>query len=179
MEIYILDSNYHDISYGFETKVMQTLFAEFHMHQCTGQTRRRFHGHFRSLYPIVFPPVHQIFPASHCAQATVSALFIREFCLPRISATDVAGSIGRHPHPDPNGLLPSCPASTPCWRYSSSPFLSSLRRFSRVLVCSKYPLECGFSLRCCHLCMLNYRSYSAVLARGYAVACWVRDQEIF
>ena len=56
MEVYILDSNYHDISYGFETKVMQILFAEFHMHQCTGQTRRRFHGHFRSSCPIVFPP---------------------------------------------------------------------------------------------------------------------------
>ena len=83
--------------------------------------------------------VHEIFPASHCAQATVFALFIREFCLLRISATDVAGSIGRHPHPDPNGLLPSCPASTPCWRYSSSLFLSSLCRFSSVLVCSKYP----------------------------------------
>ena len=57
MEVYILDSNYHDISYGFETKVMRILFAEFHMHQCTGQTRRRFHGHFRSSCPIVFPPV--------------------------------------------------------------------------------------------------------------------------
>ena len=56
MEVYILDSNYHDINYGFETKVMQILFAEFHMHQCTGQTRRRFHGHFRSLCPIIFPP---------------------------------------------------------------------------------------------------------------------------
>ena len=56
MEVYILDSNNHDISYGFETKVMQILFAEFHMHQCTGQTRRRFHGHFRSSCPIVFPP---------------------------------------------------------------------------------------------------------------------------
>ena len=56
MEVYILDSNYHDISYGFETKVMRILLAEFHMHQCTGQTRRRFHGQFRSSYPIVFPP---------------------------------------------------------------------------------------------------------------------------
>ena len=56
MEVYILDSNYHDINYGFETKVMRILFAEFHMHQCTGQTRRRFHGHFRSSCPIVFPP---------------------------------------------------------------------------------------------------------------------------
>ena len=44
------------MSYDFETKVMQILFAEFHMHQCTGQTRRRFHGHFRSSCPIVFPP---------------------------------------------------------------------------------------------------------------------------
>ena len=26
------------------------------MHQCTGQTRRRFHGQFRSSCPIVFPP---------------------------------------------------------------------------------------------------------------------------
>ena len=51
-----MDSNYHDISYGFETKVMRILFAEFHMHQCTGQTRRRFHGHFRSSCPIVFSP---------------------------------------------------------------------------------------------------------------------------
>ena len=56
MEVYILDSNYHDISYGFETKVMRILLAEFHMHQCTEQTRRRFHGHFRSSCPIVFPP---------------------------------------------------------------------------------------------------------------------------
>ena len=56
MEVYILDSNYHDISYGFETKVMQILFAEFHMHQRTRQTRRRFHGHFWSSCPIVFPP---------------------------------------------------------------------------------------------------------------------------
>ena len=32
MEVYILDSNYHDISYGFETKVMRILLAEFHMH---------------------------------------------------------------------------------------------------------------------------------------------------
>ena len=56
MEVYILDSNYHDISYCFETKVMQILFAEFHMHQCTGQTRRRFRGHFRGSCPIVFLP---------------------------------------------------------------------------------------------------------------------------
>ena len=56
MEVYILDSNYHDISYGFETKVMRILLAECHMHQCTGQTRRRFHGHFRSSCPIIFPP---------------------------------------------------------------------------------------------------------------------------
>ena len=66
MEVYILDSNYHDISYGFETKVMRILFAEFHMHQCTGQTRRRFHGHFRSLCPIVFssatPSYMKFFP---------------------------------------------------------------------------------------------------------------------
>ena len=53
---------------------------------------------------------HEIFPAGHCAQATVSAaLFTRELCLPRISATDIVGSIRRHPHPDPNGLLPSFP----------------------------------------------------------------------
>ena len=55
MEVYILDSNYHDINYGFETKVMRIFFADFHMHQCTGQTRRRFHGHFQSSCPIVFP----------------------------------------------------------------------------------------------------------------------------
>ena len=123
--------------------------------------------------------LHEIFPAGHCAQAIVSAaLFIREFYLPRISAMDVARSIGRHPHPDPNGLLPSCPASPPCWRYSSSPFLSSLRRFSHVLICSKYPLERGFGLCCCHLCMPNYRTHSAVLVLGYVVAYWVRDREI-
>ena len=57
MELYILGSNYHDINYGFETKLMRILFAKFHMHQCTGQSRRRFHGRFRSSCPIVFPPV--------------------------------------------------------------------------------------------------------------------------
>ena len=138
---------------------------------------------FSEFVPHRFPSydsvLHEIFPAGHCAQATFSALFIREFCLPRISATDVAGSIGRHPHPDPNGLLPSCPTSPPYWRYSSSPFLSSLRCFSHVLVCSKYPLERGFGLRCCHLCMSNYRSHFIVLVLGYVVACWVRDREIF
>ena len=56
MEVYILDSNYHDINYGFETKVMRILLAKFHMHQCIGQTRRRFHGRFRSSCPIVFLP---------------------------------------------------------------------------------------------------------------------------
>ena len=56
MEVYILGSNYHDINYGFETKLMQILFAEFHMHQYSGQSRRRVHGHFRSSCPIVFPP---------------------------------------------------------------------------------------------------------------------------
>ena len=55
MEVYILGSNYHDINYGFETKVMRILLAEFHMHQCIGQTRQRFHGRFRSSCPIVFP----------------------------------------------------------------------------------------------------------------------------
>ena len=123
---------------------------------------------------------HKKFPAGHYVQAIVlAALFTRELCLSRISATDVAGSIGRHPHLDPNSLLPSCPASPPCQRYSSSPFLSSLRRFSHVLVCSKYPLERSFGLRCCHLCMPNYKSHSAVLVFGYAVACWDRDREIF
>ena len=48
MEVYILGSNYHDINYGFETKVMRILLAEFHMHQCIGQTRRHFHGCFWS-----------------------------------------------------------------------------------------------------------------------------------
>ena len=56
MEVYILGSNYHDINYGFETKVMRILFAKFHMHQYSGQTRRRFHGRFRSSCPIIFPP---------------------------------------------------------------------------------------------------------------------------
>ena len=56
MEVYILGSNYHDINYGFETKVMRILLAKFHMHQCIGETRRRFHGRFRSSCPIVFPP---------------------------------------------------------------------------------------------------------------------------
>ena len=138
---------------------------------------------FSEFVPHCFPArdsvLHEIFPAGHCAQATISALFIREFCLPRISATDVAGSIGRHPHPDSNSLLPSCPASPLCWRYSSSPFLSLLHHFLRVLVCSKYPLERGFGLHCCHLCMPNYRSDSAVLVRSYTIVCWVYDQEIF
>ena len=139
---------------------------------------------FLEFMPHLFPTrdsvSYEIFSTSHCAQATVSAaLFTREFCLPRISATDVAGSIRRHPHPDPNGLLPSCPTSPPYWRYSSSSFLSSLRRFSHILVCSKYPLECSFGLCCCHLYMLNYRSHSVVLVFHYAVACWVRDREIF
>ena len=56
MEVYILGSNYHDINYGFETKLMRILFVEFHMHQCSGQSRRRVHGRFRSSCPIVFPP---------------------------------------------------------------------------------------------------------------------------
>ena len=56
MEEYILGSNYHDINYGFETKVTRILLAEFHMHQCIGQTRRRFHGRFRSSCSIVFLP---------------------------------------------------------------------------------------------------------------------------
>ena len=120
------------------------------------------------------------FPTGHCAQAIVSTtLFTREFCLPTISATDVAGSIGRHLHLHPNGLLLSSPASPRCRRYSSSPFLSSLRQFLHVLVCSKYLLERGFGLHCCDLCMPNYRSHSAVLVFGYAVACWVCDRDIF
>ena len=108
-----------------------------------------------------------------------AALFTREFCLPTISATDVAGSIRRHPHPHLNGLLPSSLASPPCLRYSSSPFLSSLRRFLHVLVRSKYPLERSFGLRCCHLCMPNNRSHFGVLVFGYAVAYWVCNREIF
>ena len=56
MEVYILGSNYHDINYSFETKVMRILLAKFHMHQCIGQTRWRFHGRFQSSCPIVFPP---------------------------------------------------------------------------------------------------------------------------
>ena len=55
--MYILYSNYHDINYGFETKLMRMLFAEFYMHQCSGKIRRRFHSRFRSLCPIVFPLV--------------------------------------------------------------------------------------------------------------------------
>ena len=54
--MFILYSNYHDINYGFETKLMQMLFAEFYIHQCSGKIRRRFHSRFRSLCPIVFPP---------------------------------------------------------------------------------------------------------------------------
>ena len=39
----------------------------------------------------------KIFPAVHCSRRTVSAaLFTTEFCLPTMSATDVAGNIGRH-----------------------------------------------------------------------------------
>ena len=122
----------------------------------------------------------EIFPAGHCPQAIVSvALFTREICLLTISAIDVAGNIGRHLHPDPNGLLPSCPTSPPYRRYSSSPLLSSLRRFSHILVYNKYPLEHGFGLHCCHLCMPNYRSHSAVLVFRYVVASCVRDREIF
>ena len=56
MEVYILGSNYHDINYSFETKLMRILFAEFHMHQCSGQSRGRFHGRFWSSCPIVFAP---------------------------------------------------------------------------------------------------------------------------
>ena len=92
MEVYILGSNYHDINYGFETKVMRILLAEFHMHQCIGQTRRRFHGRFRNPCPIVFPPATpsytKFFPPVtmhkqrflHCSYGN-SALFIWEFCL--------------------------------------------------------------------------------------------------
>ena len=70
------------------------------MHQCSGQIRRRFHSRFLARDSVA----HEIFPAGHYAQATVSvALFTRECCLPTISATDVVGSIGRHPHLDPNG----------------------------------------------------------------------------
>ena len=53
--------------------------------------------------------------------------------------------------------------------------LSWLRPLSHTLVCTKYPLECGFGLRCCHLCMLNYKSHSAVLVFLYDVLCCVRD----
>ena len=145
---------------------------------------RHFHSRFLEFVPHRFPACdsvpYEIFPAGHCAQATVSAaLFTQEFCLPTISATDVVGSIGRHPHLHPNGLLPSCPASPPYRRYSSSPVLSLLRRFSHVLVCSKYPLERGFGLRCCHLCMPNYRNHFVVLFFDYAIAYWVSDREIF
>ena len=39
----------------------------------------------------------KFFPAVHCSRRTISAaLFTTEFCLPTMSAADVAGNIGRH-----------------------------------------------------------------------------------
>ena len=70
------------------------------MHDYSGQIRRRFHSCFWSSCGVVFPPAtppQEIFPACHCSRRTVSAaLFTTKFYLPAMSATDVAGNIGRH-----------------------------------------------------------------------------------
>ena len=69
------------------------------MHNYSGQIRQRFHSCFWSSCGVVFPPAtpQEIFPAGHCSRRTISpALFTTEFCLPTVSATDVAGNIGRH-----------------------------------------------------------------------------------
>ena len=36
---------------------------------------------------------------------------------------NVANNIGRHSHPDPNGLIPTCPTSPSCRHYFSSPII--------------------------------------------------------
>ena len=76
------------------------LIAKFYTHDYSGQIRRRFHNCFWSLCDVVFPPAtppQEIFPADHYSRRTVSAaLFTTKFCLPTMSATDVAGNIGRH-----------------------------------------------------------------------------------
>ena len=70
------------------------------MHDYSGQIRQRFHSCFRSSCGVVFPPVtppQEIFLAGHCSRRTISpVLYTTEFCLPTVSATDVAGNIGRH-----------------------------------------------------------------------------------
>ena len=70
------------------------------MHHYSGQIRQRFHSCFRSSCGLVFPPAtppQEIFPAVHYSRRIVSAtLFTTKFCLSTMSATDVAGNIGRH-----------------------------------------------------------------------------------
>ena len=63
---------------------------------------------------------------------------------------DVAGNIGRHPHPDPNGLLSSCPASPFYRRYSSSPIV--------VIATS------SFTHSCLHQIPFGMRFWSSLLS---------------
>ena len=106
------------------------------MHDYSGQIRRHFHSCFRSSCGVVFPPAtppQEIFPASHCSRRIVSAaLFTTEFCLPTMSATDVAGNIERH-------LI---------WtQTASSPFVLLLLPTGGIVLprcCDSYAIFCTF-----------------------------------
>ena len=121
------------------------------MHDYSGKIRRRFHSCFRSSCGVVFPPatpLQEIFPTGHYSRRTVSAaLFTTEFCLPTMSATDVAGNIGRH-------LI--------CTRTASSPFV--------LLLC---PAGGIVLPRCCDSCAIFCTFFSVANTLWNAVSVFI------
>ena len=102
----------------------------------------------RRCFPTRDSSTRKFFPAGHCSRRTVSAaLFTTEFCLPTVSATYVAGNIGRH-------LI---------WtRMASSPFLLLLLPAGGIVL-----------PRCCDSCAVFCTFFSVANTLSNAVLVFI------